>query len=178
MTRAALGSGPGVCLLEPSTAAALKPPHRILEHGTMSEMTLTDIAKKMRDIDFAMLFTRAAGGEIAGRPMSNNQDVDFDGDSWFFADDSAALVGDIGRDPTVALSFSGNKGLLGRPPLFISVEGKAELIRDKAAFQAHWNADLERWFKQGVDTPGLVLIKVHAGRVHYWDGEDNGEVKL
>ncbi len=39
-------------------------------------------------------------------------------------------------------------------------------------------AYLERWFKDGVDTPGLVLIKVHAGRIHYWDGEDEGEVNL
>ena len=28
------------------------------------------------------------------------------------------------------------------------------------------------------DTPGLVLIKVHAIRIHYWDGEDEGEVAL
>ena len=30
----------------------------------------------------------------------------------------------------------------------------------------------------GSDTPGLMLIKVHGGRVHYWDGEDEGEVLL
>lgn len=27
-------------------------------------------------------------------------------------------------------------------------------------------------------TPGIVLIKVRAQRVHYWDGEDSGDVKL
>ena len=144
----------------------------------MSAMTLKDIAKKMRDIDFAMLFTKADGGTLAGRPMSNNQDVDYDGDSWFFSDGGAQTVGDIGRDPKVALSFAGAKGLLGKPPLFIAVEGEAQLIRDKAAFQEHWNKDLDRWFAQGVDTPGLVLIQVHAKRVHYWDGEENGEVKV
>ena len=144
----------------------------------MGGMTLKDIAKKMRDIDFAMLFTKAAGGELAGRPMSNNQDVDYDGDSWFFSDGDTQTARDIARDPKVALSFAGAKGLLGKPPLFIAVEGEAELIRDKAAFQAHWNKDLDRWFAQGIDTPGLVLIKVHARRIHYWDGEENGEVKL
>jgi general stress protein 26 len=144
----------------------------------MSNLTLSDIAEKMRDIDFAMLFTKAAGGEIAGRPMSNNQDVDYDGDSWFFTDESTQMVGEIAREPKVAISFAGAKGLLGKPPLFIAVEGEARLIRDKAAFSAHWRKELDRWFKQGIDTPGLVLIQVHAKRVHYWDGEDNGEVKL
>ena len=35
------------------------------------------------------------------------------------------------------------------------------------------------WFKEGVDTPGLVLIKVHARRIKYWDGvKGEGELKL
>jgi general stress protein 26 len=50
------------------------------------------------------------------------------------------------------------------------------VIRDKAQFVAHWVHDL--WFEQGVDTPDLVLIKVHAKRIKYWEGEDEGEVTL
>lgn len=85
---------------------------------------------------------------------------------------------DISRDPSVGLSFQGSKGLFGGQPLFISVEGKGELIRDRAAFEAHWVPDLDEWFEDGIDTPGLVLIKVHATRIHYWDGAKQGEVKL
>lgn len=142
----------------------------------MSKMTLADLSKKMRDIDFCMLLTRTEGGFIAGRPMSNNGQVEYDGDSYFFTDDSTRTVGDLVRDRKVGLSFQGSKGLLGKPPLFISIEGEAELIRDKARFKEHWTPDLEHWFKDGVDTPGLVLIKVHATRVHYWDGYDEGEI--
>ena len=142
----------------------------------MSKWTLSDISEKVRDIDFAMLLTRTENGEIAGRPMSNNRDVEYDGDSFFFTSDEARSVTDIERHPQVALSYSGRKGLLGQPPVFITVQGEAELIRDKAQFEAHWVKDLERWFNKGPDTPGLVLIKVHASRVHYWDGENEGEV--
>lgn len=85
-------------------------------------------------------------------------------------------MADIQRDPKVSLSFQGSKGLLGSPPLFVSVEGTAELIRNKAEFEAHWTKDLDRWFVDGVDTPGVVLIKVHAERIHYWEGEDDGEL--
>lgn len=140
--------------------------------------TLPDIAEWMRDIDFCMLATRAEDGAIGARPMSNNRDVDYDGDSWFFTTDDARMVADIGRDPTVGLTFQGKAGMLGMRPVFVAIEGRAELIRDKARFADHWNKDLERWFADGVDTPGLVLLKVHAGRIHYWSGEDEGEVKL
>jgi len=109
--------------------------------------------------------------------MSNNGDVDYDGDSYFFAFDSADMVAEIERDPKVALSFTGSKSLLGKPPLFVAVEGHATLSRDRAALQAHWVPDLERWFTQGVDTPGIVLIQVKATRIHYWAGEDEGEIR-
>ena len=144
----------------------------------MTDLTLDDLSDKMADIDFAMLFTKTTGGEIGGRPMSNNGDVEYNGDSFFFCYEEARSIADIEADPKVALSFQGNKGLLGKPPIFISVEGNAELIRDKAAFEAHWTKDLDYWFKDGIDTPGIVLIKVHASRLHYWDGQDDGEIKL
>ncbi|HEY5713370.1 MAG TPA: pyridoxamine 5'-phosphate oxidase family protein [Allosphingosinicella sp.] len=140
--------------------------------------SLADLAEKMRDIDFTMLSTRAEDGSIGARPMSNNRDVDYGGDSWFFALDDTRTVQDIGRDPRVGLALQGKPGLLGKPPIFISVEGDAELIRDKARFADHWTRDLDFWFEQGVDTPGLTLIKVHARRVHYWAGKDQGEVNL
>lgn len=144
----------------------------------MNSMTLAELSKKMSDIDFAMLLTRGSNGAIAGRPMSNNGDVEYDGDSYFFTFEESHAVGDIKRDPMVSLSFAGAKGLLGKPPFFISVEGHAELIRDKGAFAEHWTKGLDHWFKDGVDTPGVVLIKVHASRIHYWDGEEDGEVKV
>jgi general stress protein 26 len=100
----------------------------------VSEWTLDDISGKLRDIDFAMLLTHTESGEIAGRPMSNNRDVEYDGDSYFFTSEQTRTVADIERDRKV-----------------------------------------ERWFEDGVETAGLVLIKVHASRIHYWDGENEGE---
>lgn len=144
----------------------------------MAKYTLSDMSKKMREIDFAMLFTKSDGGGLAGRPMSNNGEVEYQGDSFFFAYDSTRTVQDIGREPKVALSYQGSGGLLGKPPLFIAIEGTAVLIRDKGAFADRWSKDLTRWFPEGVDTPGLVMIKVAATRIHYWDGSDEGEVQV
>lgn len=140
--------------------------------------TLADISRIMRDIDFAMLSTHSEGGEIGARPMSNNAQVEYDGDSFYFSMDDTRTVADIARDPKVGLGFQARSGLLGMRPVFVAVEGTAELIREHARFEAHWTPDLDRWFAQGAATPGLVLIKVHARRIHYWDGADEGEVAL
>jgi general stress protein 26 len=152
--------------------------HPIKRCNEMAEMSIQDLAKKVADIDFTMLSTRASGGEIAARPMSNNGDVEYDGDSWFFAWEDSRIVDDIKRDPQVGLSLQGKSSLLGKPPIFISIEATAELIRDKPTLAEHWQSELSRWFEQGTDTPGIILIKAHANRIHYWDGEDEGEVKV
>lgn len=138
----------------------------------MPAKSLSDLSDKMREIDIAMLMTRTDGGTIAGRPMSNNGDVEYDGDSYYFTMSDARMVADIEADPNVSLAFQGDDMFM------VAVQGKAEIMRDKAAFEDHWNPDLDDWFEDGVDTEGLVMIKVSAERVHYWDGEENGEVKL
>lgn len=144
----------------------------------MAEMTLDEVVEKMRDIDFSTLFTKSEEGALAGRPMSNNGDVDCDASAFFFAQENARAVREIARDPNVGLSLQGTSGLLGQRPFFATVEGKAQLIRDKTALEARWTADLDRWFPTGLDTPGLVLIKVEASRLHWWNGDDEGELVL
>lgn len=141
-------------------------------------LTLAQLSEKMKSIDFAMLATHTDSGAIGSRPMSNNREVDYNGDAWFFADDSTRMVGDIAANPQVNLSYQGSSGLLGLRPLFLAIEGHASLIRDKAQFADHWTKGLERWWPEGIDTPGLVLIKVTGRRAHYWDGEEDGELVL
>src|SRR5690242_12367088 len=59
-------------------ACAATPPAAAADGGApVSQLTLPDVSKKMRDIDFMMLMTKTEGGEIAGRPMSNNRDVEY-----------------------------------------------------------------------------------------------------
>jgi general stress protein 26 len=48
------------------------------------DMRLKFLSDNMKAIDFGMLSTRTEGGAFASRPMSNNGEVDYDGDSYFF----------------------------------------------------------------------------------------------
>ena len=144
----------------------------------MTQLSLTDISEKMRDIDFAILSTRTDGGAVAARPMSTNRQVEYDGDSYFFTCEDTRTVQDIRREANVGLSYQGKSGALGLKPFFITIEGRAKLIDDKAQFEEHWTKDLDAWFKEGIDTPGLTLIKVVATRLHYWNGYDEGEIDV
>ena len=144
----------------------------------MSEMTLKDLSKKMAKLDFAMLATRSLDGGSTARPMSNNGDVDYDGDSYFFAYRNSRKIAEIEANPGVTLNYTGAVGMLGGPPLFVAADGTATLIDDKATFEDHWTKDLNRYFPEGIDTPGVVMIKVSAERIRYWDGSDDGEITL
>jgi general stress protein 26 len=84
----------------------------------VSEWTLDDISEKLRDIDFAILLTHTESGQIAGRPMSNNRDVEYDGDSYFFTSEQTRTAADIERDRKVALSYRDVRAYLASRPFF------------------------------------------------------------
>ena len=67
----------------------------------MSTMTMKEMSKAMAEIDFAMLRTRTDGGQLTTRPMSNNGEVEYDGDSFYFSWDSAR------RDPNASKALEG-----------------------------------------------------------------------
>ncbi|MCG7364309.1 pyridoxamine 5'-phosphate oxidase family protein [Roseomonas sp. ACRSG] len=138
----------------------------------MPKLSLSDLSQKMREIDIAMLSTHAEDGSIASRPMSNNGQVEYKGDSYYFAMEDTHTVGEIRRNPKVSLTFQGSQAFS------VAVEGQAEIIQDKARFREHWTPDIDKWFPQGIDTPGLAMIKVHATRIHYWNGNEGGEITV
>ena len=141
------------------------------------KLTLKAVSEKMSGIDAAILSTHGQGEEIANRPMSNNGDVEYNGTSYFFSYEGAQCVSDIGRNSKVALGYSTDGGLF-TGAVYIAVEGTAELIRDKAAFAQHWTPDLDKWFDKGIDTPGLVLLKVRAVRIKVWERNQEQEFVL
>jgi general stress protein 26 len=75
----------------------------------------------------------------------------------------------------LSTTFVGSKNILAKR-VFVAIEAVAELVRDKALFEQHWNKDIAEWADQGVNTPGLILIKAHAISIHYWDGRDEQEL--
>lgn len=141
------------------------------------KLTLEDISDAIRALDICMMTTRNEEGALESRPMSNNKDVEYTGTSHFFTLDSTKAVKDLRRDPHVCLAYDGKPHLLAKH-FYVCVSGRAELSQDRATLKTHWVPDLEAWFKQGLDTPGLTLITVRADHIKYWKGFEEGEVHL
>ena len=146
----------------------------------MADKTVKEVAELMAKIDFCMMETHSEDGRIAARPMSSNGDVEYRGQSWFYSHEDSRKIRDLRGDDRVGLSFQGSggvMGLVGKPGVMIHVQGRASLIDDRATLEDHWVPELEYWFKDGIDTPGIIMIRVDADRIHYWDGMEEGEVR-
>lgn len=133
----------------------------------MTETTNVDrrqIIELVKDAEVAMLTTTTAEGKQVSRPMAV-QEVQFDGDLWFFAYDDSAKVTQINATPEVNVSFSDSKH-----NAWTSIAGRAEVVHDRKKAEALYTPVLKAWFPDGLETSGLTLIKVHADSAEYWDG--------
>ena len=119
------------------------------------------VASIMKDIQICMLTTHDDDGALVARPMAV-QETEFDGDLWFVSGGDTRKVGQIRHGAAVNVSFSSRS-------TWLSVAGNAELVHDPAKAQELWNPGLEAWFPDGPDTPGLMLVKIHADTAEYWD---------
>lgn len=134
---------------------------------TTTDTTTDDrrhLAELVNDAQVAMLTTTTVDGQQVSRPMAV-QEAEFDGDLWFFASEDSAKVAQIGTTPEVNVSFSDTKH-----NAWISISGRAEVVHDRRKAEDLYTPVLKAWFPDGLDTPGITLIKVHADTAEYWDG--------
>ena len=136
------------------------------------EMTHAEKLAKLREmvkaIDICMLTTVDERGDLHSRPMSNNREIEFDGDLWFFTYGSSHKIDEVGRVPKVNASFADTDG-----QLYASLSGRAEIVRDRAKIEELWQPQLKAWFPEGTETPDIALLKVSVERAEYWDGSQS-----
>jgi general stress protein 26 len=120
------------------------------------------VANAMAKIDFCMMQTVGEHG-VNTRPMSNNGEVQYDGDNWFFARTSSTKISELSKDDRVQLTFADNDG-----PSFISVWGTGTVVKDDGLKKTLWHESLERWFENGPEDPDVCLIRVTAQKIQTW----------
>ena len=135
----------------------------------MNKASISTLAKKMKNLDFCMMVTQDGHHGYHSRPMSNNGKVEFDGNSWFFTYEDSRKVKHIRNDQKVSLIYQTDK------MLFIECYGYASIITQKSIMAEKWLDELTMWFPQGIETPGICMIKVTATRIQFWDKEEEGE---
>ena len=132
---------------------------------------LRAVAERMRDLDICMLSTRA-GDAVETRPMSNNGQVEYDGDTWFFARRASAKVSQIEADPRVGMGYIATER-----GTWLAMEADAEIVDDVEAKRDRWFEELRRWFPDGPDDPEVVLIRAAATRVRAWGRDGDLDIR-
>jgi general stress protein 26 len=142
----------------------------------MSEDKHTEQLRKLNELiknaRICMFTTMTPEGRHVARPMGL-QEVEFDGDLWFLTEQSSPKVAEFQQHPQVNISISDQKH-----NAWVSVSGTAELLHDRAKIEELWSPFYKAYFPQGLDTPGLALIKVHADTAEYWDSPGGAVVQL
>jgi general stress protein 26 len=119
------------------------------------------VAKLLKGERFAMLTTTDIDGTFFSRPMAM-QEVEFDGDLWFFTDRESAAVAQVRHRPEVNVTVSGSAE-------WVSLNGTAVVVEEVEKKRELWNKGVEAWFPDGPDAEHIVLLKVDAHSAEYWD---------
>ena len=132
-----------------------------------SRKRLWEMVKKHR---FAMM-TSMNGEKLRSRPMTT---IEREGDTlWFFAQSDSEVINEFEHQPQVCLSYSDASS-----QDFVSITGKALIVRDVAKKRALWNPMVQAWLPEGAESPHVVLIEVVPDHAEYWDGNSSKLVQI
>lgn len=124
----------------------------------------------VKDVKFAMLATVGPDGRMHARPMASVQ-KDFDGTLWFMTKEHSLKVDEIEARPDVLLAYS-------HPAKqhYVSITGKARVVRDRAKIHELWSEADRVWFPNGPDDPEIALLAVEIDQAEYWDSPSSSMV--
>lgn len=124
-----------------------------------------DTHKRLNDLiegfDTAMLVTREAGGSLRARPMAV-AGLAGEAEAYFATASDSGKIAEIETDPAVLLVFQSAAA-------YVSVSGRAEVIRDRALIEKLWSPAWKAWFPGGKTDPALCLLHVAPTAAEYWD---------
>ncbi len=132
----------------------------------------TKLWEMIKHIKMAMLTTQDSDGALRSRPMAAQQ-KDFDGYLWFFTEASSHKVDEIHAHHQVNLSYVDAK-----QKRYISVSGKAQIMRDANKAKSLWHPFLSAWFPQGADSPEVALLRVKVEQAEYWESSARRAVQF
>jgi general stress protein 26 len=137
------------------------------------QVTQADVEKMksmIKDMQYCMLTTQDANGDLRSRPMGANADLEVGADpsecyiTFFTYKDSLKCHEMHAHKDKVNLSFSDPK-----KQNFVSISGTGSCSTDRAEMERRWSPSLNAWFPNGLDTPGISLLRVKVDKAEYWD---------
>jgi general stress protein 26 len=137
--------------------------------GTEGQKRFMELVKGIR---FAMLTTQSENMELRSRPMFT-QDIEFDGELWFFTSASSGKVDEIVAQPQVNVAYAKPES-----SMYVSASGTARVVRDRTKIHELWKEEYKIYFENGPDDPDVVLLSIAVSEAEYWTGERNPVLRL
>jgi general stress protein 26 len=137
-----------------------------------NEEAIDKLKKLVKSADICLFTTNLTKLPLSTRPMSTQQ-IDDDGNIWFFSNKESHKNDEIDQDNRVQLFFANKANFE-----FLSVYGEADVIVDKEKAKELWTPELKTWFHDGVDDPNLTLVQIKPTDVYYWDTKSNKAVSI
>jgi len=132
----------------------------------MSETDLDRVWEIMEDVATCMVTTHA-GGKMRSRPMHAFPERD-EGAIYFITDTRGAKDEEIAAAPDVCLAFAdiGDN-------TYLSITGRAEMIRDRNKAEELWSSEAQAWWPRGPQDPSVRVLRVVPEQAEYWDTRGN-----
>lgn len=124
-------------------------------------------------IDIGMLCSYPGNNEYVHAVPMSRQEVDKDGNIWYLFSAESETYKNIRSNDKVSVLFShvGDYN-------FLSINGIAEISKDKERIEKYWNKFVEAWFEKGKENPNISILKVKVEDAHYWDNKTNKLVTI
>ncbi len=132
----------------------------------------TELHDMIKDIKIAMLTTVESNGCIRSVPMTTMQ-TECEGLVWFFTNFDSQKVEDIRINSCINVTYSDIQ-----KNVFVSVTGKAEVVKDPVKMQELWKPVLTAYFPGGLEDPDLGLLKVSIDEAEYWDSRTGKMIQV
>lgn len=119
------------------------------------------LREMLKEFSTAMLVTRREDGGLRSRPMAIAE-ARIDGVLYFSTAIDSPKIEELAADSRVNVALQSASR-------FVSITGRARVVKDRALIERLWNETWRVWFPGGKDDPTLCLLAVEPEEAEYWD---------
>ena len=128
----------------------------------MSNPSYEKVHEMLQSFHTAMLITHGGKDAMHARPMEIAH-AGADCHVWFYTDTQSPKTREIRQEDSVLLTFQKDH------QKYLTIEGTADLVTDRAMIKSFWKEPFRVWFPEGIDDPNLMLVHIIPNQAEYWD---------
>lgn len=121
---------------------------------------LSQLGQLLKDMSVCMMTNFSEVETLVSRPMSPHH-MCHEGHIWFLTSQNSNKVKHLSH---LNLAFMNESNAT-----YVSLSGFGEIILDRDLIEKSWSVFAKPWFKDGINSPELSLLKFTIKAADYWD---------